>query len=472
MTITQAAVPATATDAPRNLNSLLGVLFVGVLMGALDIAIVGPALPAIGRSFPVTQRQLAWTFTLFVLFNLASTPLMAKLSDRSGRRGIYVLDVSLFAAGSLIVALSPSFAVLLIGRAVQAIGAGGIFPVASAVIGDNFPPERRGRALGLIGAVFGMAFLLGPLLAAGLLTAGWRWLFIINLPIAAVVIVWAWRVLPHQPRQATVGAPFDWPGLLCISAALASLTIGIANLDATRLQSLLQANVWPFLVAAIILLPVFWTLERRALDPVLRPSLLMTRQTRLASLFAAIAGLGEAGMVFIPALAIAALGLSSSASSLMLLPVVLALAAGAPLAGRLLDSIGSRAVISGGLVILGAGGLLTALAGSLATLILATALMGLGLASVLGAPLRYILLNEAAPEDRTAAQGLLTIFTSIGQLLSGALVGAVAQSHGGGHGGYGAAFTVIGVITILAALSAPFLKSRAQEKVGATAIAG
>ena len=149
----------------RRRNQLLLVLFIGVLMGALDIAIVGPALPAIQAYFGVGERAIAWIFAIYVLFNLVGTPLMAKLSDALGRRSIYVADVTLFALGSLLVAAAPNFGLLLVGRAVQGLGAGGIFPVASAVIGDTFPPEKRGSALGLIGAVFGLAFLVGPHLA-------------------------------------------------------------------------------------------------------------------------------------------------------------------------------------------------------------------------------------------------------------------------------------------------------------------
>ena len=122
-------------------NRILTVLFIGVLMGALDIAIVGPALPAIQKQFNIDERSVSWIFGIYVLFNLIGSPLMAKLSDVISRRKIYILDIALFAAGSLIVSFSPNFAILLAGRAIQGFGAGGIFPVASAVIGDTFPEE-------------------------------------------------------------------------------------------------------------------------------------------------------------------------------------------------------------------------------------------------------------------------------------------------------------------------------------------
>ncbi|MGC8779609.1 MAG: MFS transporter, partial [Anaerolineae bacterium] len=231
------------TDSHRR-NRVLLVLFIGVLMGALDIAIVAPALPAVQAYFGVGDRVLAWTITIYVLFNLIGTPLMAKLSDMSGRRTIYILDVLLFAAGSLIVALAPGFGVLLVGRALQGLGAGGIFPVASAVIGDTFPPEKRGSALGLIGAVFGLAFLVGPILGGVLLGLfGWRSLFLINLPIALAVIVLSLITLPAtRPAERR---PFDGAGMAVLAALLAALAFGINQLDTTRLAaSLATFPVW------------------------------------------------------------------------------------------------------------------------------------------------------------------------------------------------------------------------------------
>ena len=112
---------------------ILGVLFAGVFMGALDIAVVGPALPALQAEFAVDSRALSWVFNVYILFSLLGAPLMAKLSDRYGRRAVYLADIGLFAAGSAMVAVAPSFPLLLAGRAIQAFGAGGLLPIASAV---------------------------------------------------------------------------------------------------------------------------------------------------------------------------------------------------------------------------------------------------------------------------------------------------------------------------------------------------
>ena len=339
----------------RSRNRILLVLFIGVLMGALDIAIVAPALPALQGFFGVNDRALAWTFTLYVLFNLIGTPLMAKLSDISGRRTIYILDVLLFAAGSLVVALSSSFGVLLIGRAMQGLGAGGIFPVASAVIGDTFPPEKRGGALGLIGAVFGLAFLVGPILGGILLGLfGWRSLFLVNLPIALVVIVLSLVTLPAT-RPAT-RRPFDWAGMAVLGVLLAALAFGINQLDTAHFAaSLITPAVWAPLLLTVVLVPVFLMIERRALDPMLRLSILGSRQAKLAAGLSAGAGLGESGMVFMPQLAVVALGLSKAQASYILMPVVLAMAFGSPTVGRLLDKLGSKVVVMTGAALLTIG---------------------------------------------------------------------------------------------------------------------
>lgn len=448
----------------RKRNQLLLVLFVGVLMGALDIAIVGPALPAIRASFGVDDRQLAWVFTAYVLGNLVGTPLMAKLSDTFGRRSIYVLDVALFAGGSLMVALSPAFGVLVLGRAVQGLGAGGIFPVASAVIGDTFPVEKRGSALGMIGAVFGVAFLVGPILGGViLLLLDWHWLFLVNLPIAAALIAAALRLLPTT--RAAQRRPFDWAGLAVLTTLLTAMVYGFNQLDTAHVGASLVT--WPVggaLLAAAALTPLFVAIERRVPDPLLHLSLFTRRQMTLVNLFAALAGFAEAAIVFVPALLVAAFGVVESTASFMLLPVVLVMAVGSPLAGRTLDRAGSRLVVLTGTTALAAGLLLVGtLPVSVATFYLSAVLVGWGLSWLLGAPLRYIMLNEAPRSQRAAAQAALALSTRVGQLLGGAAVGAAAASFGGGVAGYQRAFLMVGVATLVFILPALNLKRRAEE---------
>ncbi|GAB4569092.1 MAG: MFS transporter [Anaerolineae bacterium] len=447
----------------RHRNRILLLLFVGVLMGALDIAIVGPALPAIQRAFAVGERTLAWIFTIYVLFNLVGTPLMAKLSDIFGRRLIYAADVGLFAVGSLIVASATSFPMIILGRAVQGLGAGGVFPVASAVIGDTFPPEKRGSALGLIGAVFGIAFLIGPILGGVLLMFGWRWLFLINLPIALGVIVASLRLLPSGKIARRRG--FDAVGMAIISVLLASLAYGLNQLDTSQLTaSLTSTRVWPFLAVSLLSVPLLIAWERRQDDPVIHLSLFRSRQIALASVFSTGAGLSEAALVFIPALIVAAFGVSESTASFMLIPAVVAMAVGAPVAGRLLDRQGSRLVVIVATMLLTLGLLvLSLLAQGLGLFYVAGILIGLGLSMLLGAPLRYIVLAEAPLRDRAAAQGVLSLFTSVGQLVGGALVGAVAASRGGGVPGYRAAYLLVGVLSAVLIVLALRLKSRREE---------
>ena len=449
----------------RTRNRILVVLFIGVLMGALDIAIVAPALPAIKAAHPgVGERALAWVFTVYVLFNLIGTPLMAKLSDRAGRRPIYLLDVSLFAAGSLVVALSPTFGVLLLGRAIQGLGAGGIFPVASAVIGDTFPPEKRGSALGMIGAVFGLAFLIGPIIGGVvLMAASWRWLFLINLPIAAVVLVLAARTLPAS--KPVTRKRFDLLGMVVLGLALAAMTFGINQFDTKNIgASLTSLNVWPFFIGAIVLLVAFYLIEKAAEDPIVRMSLFASRQMKVVSGVALGAGLGESAVVFVPLLLVSAFGLSESKASYALLPAVLAMAVGSPLAGRMLDRFGSRVVIVLGLSLLGLGMILVGLLSvSWMVFYVAAVIIGLGLGMLLGAPLRYVVLNEAPVTARAASQGVLSLFTSSGQLIGGAMVGAVAASLGGGVSGYQSAYVAVGVVALLLILVALNLKSRTAE---------
>jgi len=456
-------VSSIVTDQTNPAPRVLPILFLGVLMAALDIAIVGPALPAIRETFGVDERSIAWVFNTFVLFNLVGLGLMAKLSDVLGRRLVYTVDVLLFGAGSLVVALSPSFTVLLVGRAMQGIAASGIFPVASAVIGDTFAPERRGRMLGVLGSVYGVAFIIGPMIGGILLQFGWTWLFLINIPLALVIALVGYRRLPAIRRPGS--QQLDWSGIGLLSIMLGALAYGINQIDTTAfVESMTSRAVWPFLLISLFLLPVFIWNERRAADPLVRLSLFQNRQVVLAALMAGGAGMTEAAFIFFTALAIAAFGVSTSTASFMLLPLVFAVAIGSPLAGYILDRVGSRAIVLVGAACLTIG---LAIIGLFPALKFAfyggSIIIGFGLAALLGSALSYILLNEARAEERTVAQGISTLAIGVGQLMGGALIGAVAASGEGAVAGYAGAFLTIAAIALVLTLLALGLKKRASE---------
>lgn len=453
----------------RQQRRLLVTLLLGTLMAALDLAIIGPALPAIQADFRIDSRALAWIFNIYILFQLVGTPLMAKLSDRYGRRSIYVLNLALFGLGSIIVIIAPDFTTLLVGRAVQGFGASGIFPVASAVIGDTFPPARRGPTLGLLGAVFGIAFLLGPILGGILLRFSWHWLFLINIPIILYLIAQALRLVPGT-RSAT-SAPFDGAGAVILSLLLGGFAVALTNLDSAALASSLRSlSVGPFAALAVVLLPVFWWVERRAADPVINPALLRPRQMQVTSAIAIGAGTLEAGSAFFPALAVAALGVTYENASLLLVPSVLATTVGAPLMGRALNSLGSRLVVQVGLAGISIGALIYALVDlNITWFIVGGIIGGFGFAAILGAPLRFIVLNEATAADRGAAQGLLTVFLAVGQIIGAALIGGVATSRGGGPAGYQFALLLLGALTAALVVLGFGLKSRAAEQAALAA---
>ena len=154
-------------------NLILILFLIGVFMGSLDTGIIGPVLPSIEQSFNLTSRESSWIFTLFVITFMIGSPIMAKFSDFYGRKKIFILDVILFGVGSSLIAFSASIELIFIGRIIQGFGCGGIFPVGGAFIGDEFPLEERGKALGILGSVFGISAIGGPLVGAALIPFGW-----------------------------------------------------------------------------------------------------------------------------------------------------------------------------------------------------------------------------------------------------------------------------------------------------------
>jgi len=417
----------------QNTKGIIPLLFVGVLMGALDISIVGPAIPSIEKSMNIMSQYSSWIFSIYVLFNLIGISLFARLSDIYGRRKIYVISILTFALGSLVVSLTDTYEYLIIGRAIQGFGASGIFPVASAVIGDLYPVEKRGQMLGLLGAVFGIAFMIGPFMAGVLLHYfSWNSLFVLNLPISAVLVFFSLRILPNKGITDVV--KIDWKGIIFLGLFLAGFAFSINNIKLGSSSTI--DNFWVYIASGIavvsfILLILF---EARDTNPIIKLSFFKNPTIVTTGIIAMISGLVQASFVFIPKYSVETFSVSSSSASFMLIPFVIATAIGSPVFGKLIDKFGVKPILIIGVTLNFLGFLLVSFSGnSLALFYTSGVLIGLGLSILAGSSLRYIMLNATLAEDRAVTQGMLTIFTSSGQLIGAALfgfiLGMVSLSH-------------------------------------------
>jgi len=457
----QTPPPISLPDGDASQRRLVQVLFVGVFMAALDSAIVGPVLPALREAFGVDNRSAGLLTTVFSLSSLCSTALMAYFSDRHGRRPVYLASVALFAIGSLCIAAAPDFDMLLVGRAIQGIGAGGIAPVASAVIGDVFTAERRGRILGLIGATHGMAFVLGPPLATLLTsTLGWRWLFLVNLPVALVVLWLGARSLPNQHNNA---APvhIDLAGITCTLLFLLCLVLGISRLPDSATGTLL----WPwFLAASGALLVALVVIEKRQAQPLIPIDLFANRQLAFAYVLTVGVGFSMGGIVFLTTIATLAYGVSVESAGLALLPLVLCSMVGSMAAGRLLNRLGARSMVIFGFGLLTLGYLQSAMPQTgFTAFLIASVLIGIGVGVVVSGALRTIAMDEAPPAQRGAAQGLITILNAVGTLLAVTCISAIADFEGGELTGFGHAYLALALSMLVMLVLSFGLKRKSTD---------
>ena len=412
-------------------NIILILFLIGVFMGSLDTGIIGPVLPSIEQSFHLTSRESSWIFTLFVITFMIGSPVMAKFSDFYGRKKIFILDVVLFAVGSCLIAVSLNIELIFLGRIIQGFGCGGLFPVAGAFVGDAFPLQERGKALGILGSVFGISAIGGPLVGAALIPFGWNWCFTINIPISIFLIILSLHILPEAENKRKL--KIDYLGIMILSLISVFLAYGLNQIDSSNfVKSLLSLNVLPFLIMFVVLIPIFFRIEKRAEESIVPIHMLKNKEITIACIETLCYGIIYSSVIFVPSLVIFSMGLNDQFASLMLIPILGANAVAAPVLGRILDSTGSRKIMMIGTLMLTIG--LVAIAvypNNLIFFIIAGCLIGVGMVTIIGAPLRYIVLSEAKPTERGAGQAIVNMLSSAGQLIGGALIGGIIASFSG-----------------------------------------
>ena len=443
-------------------NLILLLFLIGVFMGSLDTGIIGPVLPSIEQTFHLTSRESSWIFTLFVITFMIGSPVMAKFSDFYGRKKIFILDVILFGIGSFLIAFSFNIESIFLGRIIQGFGCGGLFPVAGAFVGDAFPLNERGKALGILGSVFGISAIGGPLVGAVLIPYGWNWCFTINLPISILLIIFAWRILPDSENKRKL--KIDYLGIIILSLLSVFLAYGLNQIDSSNfINSILSFKVLPFLIIFIVLIPVFFKIEKRAQESIVPIHMLKNREISIACIETLCYGIIYSSAIFIPSLVILSMGLNDQLASLMLIPILGANAVAAPILGKILDSVGSRRIMEIGTLLLAFGLIAIAIyPNNLILFIIAGCLIGVGMVTIIGAPLRYIVLTEAKPHERGAGQAIVNMLSSAGQLIGGALIGGIIASFSGILG-YKISLVLAAAVAFIAFLFTLKLKSRNEQ---------
>ncbi|ASK61983.1 MFS transporter [Virgibacillus phasianinus] len=396
---------------------------IGVFMAGLDNGIISTALTTINDSFNVSPSWGTWSITLYTLGIAVSVPIVGKLSDRYGRKRLFIIEITLFAIGSLLVALSPTFTFLLIARVIQSIGGGGIFIIGSSHILATLPKEKQGRALGLLGGMNGIAAVIGPNLGAVILdiTGSWHWLFLINLPIALFLIIGG--VIKIDESYPGESNKLDFTGSVLLAGAILSLMLGITRLDSQSFkESLLQIDVLPYIILGfalfIILLVHEKRVEARGGDPILAFSLLEKKLFQLTLLLGLLSGGFLAGIIFIPAYVQQVLQVPVENAGYWLTPLALASGIGAGLGGYLTDkrSAAQTVIISGVIGIIGFF-MFPLWVSGVWTFIIASVLAGIGLGILLGAPLNVLVGESAKSGEQGSALGTLSLIRQIGLTL-------------------------------------------------------
>jgi EmrB/QacA subfamily drug resistance transporter len=410
---------------PRQIVVSFSGLMLGLLLASIDQTIVATALPTIVGDLGGLDH-LAWVVTAYLLTETVSTPLWGKLGDLYGRKRLFQGAIVVFVAGSVLAGLSTSMTQLILFRGIQGVGAGGLIVLTQAIIADIVSPRERGRYMGLFGAVFGAASVVGPLIG-GFLTdhLSWRWVFYVNVPLAAVALLVTSAVLPSSPRRPLVRV--DWLGTALLAGAISCFVL-LTTWGGTEYawDSPVIAGLG---VASVVLAALFVVVERRAAEPALPLRLFRLRSFSIASGVSLFVGVAMYGAItYLPTLLQVANGASASDSGLLLVPLMLGLLGASTLAGQIITRTGRYRVfpiVGTALAALGMFMLSTLETGSSrAESGLYMVMLGVGL----GFTMQVMVLatqNETLAEDVGVATATVTFFRTVGGSIGVALLGAL-----------------------------------------------
>jgi EmrB/QacA subfamily drug resistance transporter len=462
--------PGLTQESPhRDPNAVLAVVAVAEFMVILDASIVNVALPTIKRDLGFSEQNLTWILNAYTLIFGGFLLLGGRLADRLGRRRLFMAGIALFSGASLVCGISQSEGELLVARGFQGLGGAMVSPAALSIILTTFAEgQARNRALSVWGAIAGAGGAVGLLLGGVLVQAlSWRWVFFVNVPIGAVVLVLAPRIVPESRSEAAANAGYDVEGAVAITLGTLALVF-----------TLIKAESWGWtsgrtiagFAAAAVLIAAFLVIERRHKDPLVPLRIFRNRSLSASNATFLLAAAALFGMFFFLTLYLQqVLGFSALKTGVAYLPLSLTLIAASAVASRAVDRFTPKPVLVAGLVITTGGFVfLTSVSGRGdygSHVVPAMIILGIGLGLAFVA-VTIAATNGVAPEDSGLASGLLNTTQQVGGSLGLAILSTVSTTrvtnalHGGAalpvaltHGFKGA-FTVAGLLCAAGAVLA------------------
>lgn len=448
----------------KNLGAILAIYLLGLFLGGVYVGIVGPMRTVIQEDFLINDVTGIWVINIYTLFYAAFIPIIGSIADNHGRKPIFLICLATFALGSLFCAVSPAvnnFPLLLAGRVIQAIGACGIIPVANAEIGTTFPAEKRGMALGMAAAVTGLSNIfgaaIGSVVTEFLGNESWPVLFYAVIPVAIVIMAASIKLLPNTITKK--GKKLDIPGSILFVVFVLALLLSFRAINVFDLAaSIVNIEVWLPLLVAILCLLVFGCVERKVENPVFHMEYLNSRPIVITMVVSFFIGCVIISMQLIPEFCEVITGARTGSGGYYILVIGIFSLFGPPLAGKLIDKIGPKPVLIGGMTVSALGYLFLAIVGTanptVWVLVLGLGIVGLGMGFSMGAPTNYMILENTKDEESTSAIATITLIRQIGTSLAPAiLVGFIVNNAG--VMGYEqmllcvTAFSVIGVVLML-----------------------
>ncbi|MDA8219751.1 MAG: DHA2 family efflux MFS transporter permease subunit [Dehalococcoidales bacterium] len=413
--------------------AILFVLSMGFFMVLLDTTIVNIAIPSIIESLNASLEQILWVLNAYIMVYAVLLITAGRLGDMYGQRNLFALGMVIFLVASAISGTARDVNHLIAARIAQGVGGALLTPQTLAILTTIFPPQQRGAAFGVWGAVAGVAAVAGPTLGGFIVTNwGWPWIFYVNLPIGVVALTATFLIIPDLRPGRRHG--LDLGGIALASAGLFAIVYGLIEGERYQWGTITGFLSIPLVIAlGVLLLGVFVLWERRQPEPLMPLSLFGDRNYALMNWVSAVVAFGMLGF-FLPLTIYfqSALGLSALEAGLAIAPLSLTAMVVAPIAGHMADRIGGKYILVGGLVVFALGmGLVDWRAtpeSSRLTFLLPLILAGLGQGCVF-APMTTVAMRKVNPRMAGAASGVLNTTRQLGGVMGSAAVGAVLQTQ-------------------------------------------